>query len=332
MAEKEIFYEMLWDCSQCNTVGLLGDTHRHCPTCGAAQDPGKRYFPKPGEEQEAKDHEFVGADWRCAYCDSPNTATAAHCTNCGAGQDGTKPVAIVVDTAAAPAPIVAAAPAAPHSKRWLWALALLALVIVSLGILFTRTSETIASVSGRTWQREIQIEKFGAVSESAWCDSLPADAYAVTQSREQRSTRRVEDGQVCRDERIDKGDGTFVKHRECTPRYREQPVFDNRCRFQLNRWRSYRSVKAGSEMAASPMWPSMGPINTPGFGPGSGMRSDLGAEREGARRENYVLSLQSGGKTWTCEVPYPVWTKYQDGANVPIQVRMTGGVDCSSLK
>ena len=342
MAEKEIYYEMLWDCAQCNTVGLLGDSHRHCPTCGAAQDPSKRYFPKPGEELEAKDHQFVGADWRCAYCDSPNSATAAHCTNCGAGQDGTKPVAIVVDTAAAPASVAAAAE--PRSKRWLWALALLAVVLVGLGIFFTRTQETVANVSGRTWQREIQVEKLAAVSESAWCDSVPGDAYAVTQSREQRSTRRIEDGQVCRDERIDKGDGTFVKHRECTPRYREQPVYDNRCRFQVNRWRTYRSVKAGPETAAMPMWPSMGPQGGPSNSQGAGlgmvtgntlgnsMRGALGAEREGTRRESYVLQLQSGGKSWTCEVPLEVWTKYQEGASLPIQVRMTGGADCSSLK
>ena len=60
MAEQEIYYEMLWDCTQCNTLGLLGDSHRHCPTCGAAQDPTKRYFPKPGEEVETNDHQFVG--------------------------------------------------------------------------------------------------------------------------------------------------------------------------------------------------------------------------------------------------------------------------------
>ena len=54
MAEQETYYEMLWDCPQCGTLGLLGDSHRHCPTCGTAQDPTKRYFPTPGEEVEAK--------------------------------------------------------------------------------------------------------------------------------------------------------------------------------------------------------------------------------------------------------------------------------------
>ena len=50
MAEQETYYEMLWDCPQCGTLGLLGDSHRHCPTCGTAQDPTKRYFPKPAAE------------------------------------------------------------------------------------------------------------------------------------------------------------------------------------------------------------------------------------------------------------------------------------------
>ena len=47
--------------AQSNTKALLGDSHRHCPTCGAAQDPTKRYFPEPGTEVEARNHQFVGA-------------------------------------------------------------------------------------------------------------------------------------------------------------------------------------------------------------------------------------------------------------------------------
>ena len=329
MAEKETYYEMLWDCDQCSTKGLLGDSHRHCPTCGAAQDPTKRYFPEPGSEVEARNHQFVGADWACAYCSSPNSAAAAHCTNCGAGQDGTKPVALMADTAApAPERVAPPAPAAPRSGWWRWALAFFALAVVALGFMFTRTHEATATVSGKNWQREIQIEKFGPVSDSAWCDSLPGDAYAVSQSREQRSTRRVEDGQVCHDERIDKGDGTFVKRRECTPRYREEPVYDNRCRFQVNRWRSYRTVKAGPQTAVAPVWPALGNIGNTN----SLVGNTMGAERAGPRSESYVLSLQSEGKTWTCSVSESVWTKYEQGTTAPLKVRMTGGADCSSLK
>ncbi len=198
--EKEIYYEMLWDCAQCNTKGLLGDSHRHCPTCGAAQDPTKRYFPKPGEEVEARNHQFVGADWSCAYCSSPNSAAAAHCTNCGAGKDGTKPVAIVTDAAALPTPVAAPAPVASGFKWLRWVLGVFALALVALGILFTSTTETTATVASRNWQREIQIERLASVNESAWCDGVPMDAYSVARSREQRSSRKIPDGQVCHEQ------------------------------------------------------------------------------------------------------------------------------------
>jgi hypothetical protein len=331
MAEQEIYYEMLWDCTQCNTKGLLGDSHRHCPTCGAAQDPGKRYFPRDGEEIEAKNHQFVGADWTCAYCNSPNSAAAAHCTNCGAGQDGTKPVALVSDTVAA-VPTHPAQPVTPARQGlgWVrWVLAALALAVIGVIFLFTSTKETTATVAKRSWAREIQIEQMARVSDTAWCDSVPSDAYGVSRSREQRSTRQVPDGQDCQTERIDKGDGTFVKRQECTPRYRDVPVYDDRCRYQVNRWRSVRSVKADTQLSLMPVWPQVSNLNANFLG---GSVGSLGSEREGARTENYVLTLASGGKTWTCNVPQSVWSRYQEGATTPLKVRLTGGADCDSLK
>jgi hypothetical protein len=327
VAEQEIYFEMLWNCAQCHTQGLLGKSQRHCPTCGAAQDSGQRYFPKPGEEIQAKDHQFVGVDWRCAYCDSPNSAAAAYCTNCGAGQDGSQPVAMVADTVAPTTPA-----AKPKARNWAWlrwVLGLLALVIIGLVFLFTSSKETTATVTQRSWAREIQIEQMSRVSESAWCDSLPGDAYAVTHSREQRSTRQVADGQTCHDTRVDQGDGTFVKRQECSTRYRNEPVYDQRCRFQVNRWRSVRAVKADGQSAPTPIWPVVGPLNTnfAGASPGA-----LGSEREGARRESYVLTLASDKQTWTCELPEIVWAKYQQGSSAPLKVRLIGGADCASLK
>ncbi len=330
MAEKEIFYEMLWDCAQCNTKGMLGSSHRHCPTCGAAQDPTRRYFPKPGEEVEAKNHKFVGADWSCSYCDSPNSAAAAHCTNCGAGKDGTKPVAIVVETTNAPMPLPAPAPTAPGSHWMRWVFGLLVLAVVVIGMMFFTTKETTATVSQRSWERNIQIERMVSVSDSAWCESLPTDAYSISRSKEVRSTRRVEDGQDCHDERQDKGDGTFVKNRICSPRYRSEPVYDYFCHFQINRWRTYRTVKATSQDSLLPMWPSVGRLNN-NVGAMDSMTT-LGAERQGSRHENYVLILTAKDKTWTCNVPESVWINHPEETTTPIKVRMTGGADCGSLK
>ena len=334
MAEKEIFYEMLWDCAQCETRGLLGSSHRHCPTCGAAQDAVKRYFPKPGEEVEAKNHKYVGTDWNCAYCGTPNSLASAHCTNCGAGQDGSQPVAIVADTQALPVVAAAAPPAKPQWGWMRWALGLTLLAVMALVAMFFITKNTAVSVSQKTWQREIQIERFAPVSESAWCDAVPADAYSVTQSREQRSTKKIPDGQDCQETRVDKGDGTFVKRQECTPRYREEPVYDSRCHFQINRWRVHRAVKSGSETSLAPVWPSLGQLTHGKLGTNGALGSmgTIGAEREGARREVYELTLTSGGKSWSCKVSESIWTKTQQGSTTQVKVRMIGGPDCSTIQ
>jgi len=345
MAESETFYEMLWDCPQCATKGLLGSTHRHCPTCGTAQDPAKRYFPKPGEEVEARNHRFVGVDWTCAYCATPNSRAAAHCTNCGAGQDGTKPVKLVQDApppTTAPTPPAATTPARPWWRQtWRWVLAGILALLAVLGWMYTHTRDTTVNVSQRSWAREVQVEQFMPLSQTAWCDSMPADAYNVSHSRAQRSTRQVPDGQTCHDERVDKGDGTLVKNRVCTPRYRSEPVYDEQCSFRVNRWSGVGARKAGSADAALPFWPTAGPGTsepTPGaFGlntidPANPNAMRLGAQREGARTERYELVLTSGGKRWTCNVPEAVWTRYTEGASVPLKVRMTGGADCGSLR
>ena len=111
----EQFFEMLWDCEQCATRGLLAKSQRHCPACGSAQDPAKRYFPEAGKEIEVQGHQYAGADWMCGYCQSPNGAAAAFCGNCGGPKDGTREVARIADGPVDPPP--AAAPvAAPKAK------------------------------------------------------------------------------------------------------------------------------------------------------------------------------------------------------------------------
>ncbi len=45
MSVSEKTYEMLWDCKYCGQRKNLGLSHRHCPNCGAPQDPAARYYP-----------------------------------------------------------------------------------------------------------------------------------------------------------------------------------------------------------------------------------------------------------------------------------------------
>src|SRR5262249_8914882 len=96
MAEERIesqgYFEMLWDCDHCETKGLLGKSQRHCPECGAKQNPDKRYFPEEGKAQRVDGHKYEGADRQCSSCNAAISAAAKNCTNCGAPQDGWKEV------------------------------------------------------------------------------------------------------------------------------------------------------------------------------------------------------------------------------------------------
>jgi hypothetical protein len=346
----EQFFEMLWDCPQCDAQGLLGATHRHCPSCGAAQDPAKRYFPAPGQEIEAKNHRYAGVDWACAYCETPNSAAAAFCGNCGGPKDGTKEVTLVQDKPpgkppAAPVPGPANLPPPPsavpdplqaaqqfqRSPRpgIPWFGILLALLLVAgsvLTYLFLSKHDEGVQITEKSWTRSIDIEHFTVVRDSDWCDAMPPDAYQVSRAREQRSTRQVSDGQDCEVVRSDVGDGTFTTRQECTTRYRSEPVFDTKCQYRINRWRLARSDQLAGGANLVPTWP------TPRLSNALVGGNTLGAERLGTRRETYRVKLQSTkGKNWTCHLSATNWSALAERQQLTVKVRVIGGVDCDTL-
>ena len=100
MANTSKTYEMLWSCEYCGAKKLLGKTHRHCPECGAAQDPARRYFPSEEEKVAVEDHVFVGADVHCPACKAPMSKAAKHCAECGAPLEGGGEVARIAEPAA----------------------------------------------------------------------------------------------------------------------------------------------------------------------------------------------------------------------------------------
>ncbi len=317
-------FEMWWDCGYCETKGLLGASNRHCPQCGAAQDAERRYFPPPGQEV-ASNHAFDGADVLCPACNTPNGAKAVHCRQCGSPLDGSANVVQVADRGSA-AP-VAAAGAGPKKKRWWpWVVAAaMALMCTVCGITVFWTKPSEAVVKAHSWSREIDIEQMQARSDSSWCDSLPSDAYGVSRHREQRSTKRIPDGQTCSTRDVDRGNGTFERRQECSTKYREEPVYDTRCNFTVNRWGVGRTVKAaGQGLAVAPQWPA---VNLPRTG------STLGAEREGARREKYELTFEGPThENWLCEVPAQKWSSYRDGEKRTVKVSVIlGTIACEEL-
>lgn len=310
--ESQGFYEMLWDCDYCETKGLLGKSQRHCPNCGGKQNPDKRYFPKEGEKTRVDGHKFVGSDRTCPACQTPMSAAATHCSNCGASLDGAAEVKGV------------ATPVKPKPKRRLWLILLvvgaIALLIFAIWYFFIRTKEAKLTVTQHRWERAIGIDEYNDQQDEAWRNEVPSDARMVTCFQAERSSRQVQDGETCRIEKVDKKDGTFEEVKKCNPKYRSEPVYDDKCRFTVRRWKQIDSVKlTGAGLA--PAWPTQ---NVP---PATAAET-LGARRAGKRTETLILDF---GKQ-SCEVSDGVWRKYVDNTAYEVEVRARSNeIVCKSL-
>jgi hypothetical protein len=347
-------YEMLWDCKYCGTTKLLGLTHRHCPSCGAPQDATARYFPPDDQKIAVEDHQFVGADLTCASCGEANAVRAKHCRNCGGPLEGAAAVAMRADQVhaagqfagdsgaaaraelaggarPAPAPAPPAPPARPR-RTWLGALAgcgcLTAVVgaVALIAVFFLWKREAAVEVVGHSWERSIAIEQYGRATEKAWCDSPPAGGREISRTREERSTRKVEDGKDCKTRKKDQGDGTFKEIEECQPKYRSEPVLDDRCTYEVMKWSVARTARAqGSAVTDTPRWPAA-ELTRPG--------QCTGCEREGQRTEVYRVRFREAGgaSELTCELPESRWSAMKVGSRWKAQVRqLTGSLDCSAL-
>lgn len=344
MSEK--IYEMLWDCGYCGARKLLAKTHRHCPSCGAPQENAPRYFPPEDEKVAVEDHVYVGADALCSACGASASRAANNCGGCGSPLDGTKDVArrqdqLHAEGAAVPfdtaeqaqrelrggAPALAAPPA-QKSKSGIvlggaGCLLVTAIAVVVLVLLFWRR-EAAFEVTGHSWVRSIQIERFQTVKETKWCDELPAGATDVRRAKAERSKKKVQDGEDCKIRKVDRGDGTYKELKECTPRFKQEPVYEDECRYEINRWQLDRSEKAnGADL--SPRWPE------PKLGKtGEG----LGAEREGKREETLSVELtdtQSHAKH-QCDVDADKWSQMKAKSRWKGSLRVVGGgLACGSL-
>ena len=160
--------------------------------------------------------------------------------------------------------------------------------------------------------------------ESAWCDQMPSGAYSVSRRRDVRRTEKVPAGEDCVTRRHDQGDGTFRERRECTPRYRERDVYDDRCLFLIDRWTAARTAAAsGRGLSPPPAWPAA-PLRA---------GSCRGCEREGARRESYRVDFRTAdGRAFSCTFPEERWRSIPDGSRWSLAVgALTGSPSCGSL-
>ncbi len=225
------------------------------------------------------------------------------------------------------------APPAPKKSvaSKLLAVGCLGIVVVAIGIALLMIfwkRDAAFQVASHEWKREIVVERFGPVKDSAWCDELPSGAQGVSRHKAQRSTKKVPDGQDCHTKKVDRGNGTYVEKQECKPKYKETPVYDDKCDFTLNRWEKARTASAsGSSVTPAPSWPATSLART---------GQCVGCEREGTRTETYTVHFRTPDKSDTADCTFKdagKWASYKDGSKWKGSVSAIGGVlSCDSLK
>ncbi len=330
-------YEMLWDCKHCGSKKLLGLTHRHCPNCGAPQNAEERYFPADDEKVRVTDHVFFGKDIQCRYCQAYNGRQSKHCRECGSplseGSEGKVRAEVTheegqfrsaASDSAEPAGVSATNEGRPSKKGWLVGGVVLALVAAVLVVLLWKKDQAF-EVVGHRWEREIAIERFGPARHSDWCDSLPKQARTLRTYRAVRSHEKVPDGQDCKVTKIDQGDGTMREEKKCTPRFKQKPIEDDKCDYEVNEWGvEKKATSQGQALEPAPSWPALD------TGP---QCSRVGCRRPGARTEKYTVLLRTkDGQSADCDFDRQRWQTFSRGQRYSAQVGVIGGaVDCSSL-
>jgi hypothetical protein len=337
-------YEMFWDCDRCGSEKLLGKSHRHCPNCGAPQDPARRYFPPEEEKVAVEDHRYVGADRRCVSCDTPNSAAAEYCGNCGnvldeAGAVETKGAVLAGQQSGTRKPADPAPPEAEGGGRGgaaaagmgLFGMGCMALfggvfvlffVVCLLQMFWTETADL--TVQGHSWTRTIELEKLQTSRESDWCDDMPSKALEVQRTEKEKRTRKVPDGETCKTVNVDNGDGTFKAKKECTPKFRKEPVMEPWCSWTEEKWKTFDTKKeTGSGLDSKPTWPTVKVDSC----------TTLGCTREGEKKERYEVELtESDGTKQTCAVKESLWKSMAVGSKwTGSKAKLTGALACTDL-
>ncbi|MCA9623041.1 MAG: hypothetical protein KC731_28680, partial [Myxococcales bacterium] len=246
---EEKTYEMLWDCEYCSAQKLLGVTHRFCPECGAAQNPQKRYFPPDDQKVAVQDHQYVGADLVCPACSQPQSAAVKHCTNCGSPLQAGQAVFRHADQVVGPGGAIQPAQAPPPTDKsggipW-WVFALIGVVVLVIGVILVNrfwTKEAALEVTRHTWERSIEVERYGDVKETKPCSDVPSNAKILRRDKGQKT---------CKTRKVDQGDGTFKEKQECT-----EPV--EQCTYTVKKWQKARVLEEkGEGLSSTPRWPTV---------------------------------------------------------------------------
>ncbi len=337
--------EGAWDCPACLSKGIPG-SRKYCGSCGTARGPEVEFYLPEGSREVTEAEEMrranAGPDWKCPYCNGDNPGFNTHCSGCGSSQDGTQKRATrtILNRAEKP-------PSAPGPNwigRILTGCCLMVLLFFVGCWMLTRTTVQAMQVDSMAWQRSIDVEVLGMVTEEGWQGKgeVPSGARVLSRTKGVREHRKVQTGTVSKTrtvtERVeagtrkvkvgtkDMGNGYFEDvYREETvyenqrkeerydePVYRDEPVYDTKVRYQIERWHK-ESTASEKGQDNKPRWPNV---------------AEAAKRRAGARQESYKIVLKGNGKSYTFETDQEgQFTPFSPGQSVQAAVTALGVVE-----
>lgn len=325
--------EGLWDCQYCG-ADKIGGLQKHCPQCGHPQSKDLKFY--LGEQKRYLSDEELAErstepDWLCEYCNSLNNSKFVYCKNCGAPRTAENKDYFqmheenkeIVSTPAEDDVKNDSENIPWFKKKSFKIFAISFAAILAIGLLICglvaifAPKEYVGVVNEKSWERDVVIEEYRTVEESAW-DRVPAGGRLLYSNDEIRSyqsilshyetkTREVAeqvlDGYDTHTYYTDNGDGTFTEHTQEIPRYKtvyrtetyeepvyiSVPVYDTKYYYEIERW-MYDRTEESEGVNNEPYWPEY-------------VMADN--ERVGSEEETYVINFYVEEKdksySYTCE-------------------------------
>jgi len=341
--QKEQVFQMLWDCRFCGTKKLLGIEHRHCPNCGAAQDPAWRYFPTDEDKKIVSDpkYAYAGIDKACPFCKQPNSANAKFCVACGGDLEKAAQVELKdAKTASGKAEDLTlkkfqqqqAAIAAQNKGMPTW-LKIVIIVAVIAGIiggaLFFLSRSTYASqikVADANWERTVQVVEYQAQPGDTWCDAMPGGAYNVIR-RAGTDYRSVREACGSHTEKVDRGDGSFSERTVTDYCDKQVPYSRDKCTYVVNRWNQVDMLKTSGGANDTPIWPN--------FTPNRGGTDVIGSRKQGNTTQTYRVIFDRAdnkGKITFMPTTFEEWQKFRVGQRYSVEIDRLENVHWNTLK
>ena len=334
-----------WRCDFCGAYNKSSE--RKCKTCGHPRDESaKGYYSVTGEKKSTISREISDGD---IYEGSENiyedlSKSSSEISAIVSGKEKPKNLndakgefqkTIEKHRASVPDRNNAAAGQREESKprnnlKIVGVVVALAVIAFAIGMFMFSNHKGAFKVTGKTWERSIDVEKQQTFSESGW--TLPEGARLDHTAREIRSYNQVvdhyEDVTVTKYRSVPKtetyyedlGNGNAQQRTRTTyvnepytaverqPVYRNEPVYDTKYYYDIDRYVFDRTVETS------------GTDNEPVWGD-----TDLkDGERTGSRKEKYTIQFEDGGKEKSIDTDLDVWSRYKVGDEIDLMKNNVG--------